>query len=207
MMKRICVFLLLGVLLFSIALSGCSHKEETEASDFTLGESQDKVNVNFIIEGTSTLVQIDQGSVITKDVLPAEDQEKTALFYYDENCEVAYNDEMIRTDVTIYVKYYSFEELIQKASDDFYEQYNGKLAVNRCYGEFNGALVFFIAGDAFDVSDPKTVNEVVSRQTIDGFIFSCPYEFSILMWKNGQFYALPNYDVEANEWLTMENVE
>ena len=79
--------------------------------------------------------------------------------------------------------------------------------MNRCYGEFNGALVFFIAGDAFDVSDPKTVNEVVSRQTIDGFIFSCPYEFSILMWKNGQFYALPNYDVEANEWLTMENVE
>ena len=34
MMKRICVFLLLGVLLFSIALSGCSQKEETtEATD------------------------------------------------------------------------------------------------------------------------------------------------------------------------------
>lgn len=37
MAKRICVFLLLGVLLFSIALSGCSQKEETEASDNETG--------------------------------------------------------------------------------------------------------------------------------------------------------------------------
>lgn len=37
MAKRICVFLLLGVLLFSIVLSGCSHKEETEDSENETG--------------------------------------------------------------------------------------------------------------------------------------------------------------------------
>lgn len=45
-MKRICVFLLLGILLFSIVLSGCSQKEETEASGQDMMYVLDQSDIN-----------------------------------------------------------------------------------------------------------------------------------------------------------------
>lgn len=192
--KHFKAFLLLGVMFLGLVCTGC-------------GDKQDKICVDLRIDGISHCVTIDKGRKITKDIIPVKDNEGVALFYYDARYQDEYNNTTINEDVTIYVKYYSFEELIEKAKSDFMEQYNGVLGTKHCYGEFDGALVFFVPGDAFDVSNPKPVNQVVSRLVIYGFIFDCPYDFSILMWKNGQFYKLPNYEVEINGWLTEAHAE
>ena len=89
-MKKIIVLFMM--LILSIVIVGCNNKE--------------KVNVNFIIDGNTALVQIDKGSVITKDIVPLtkENKQTEIKLYYDEKYEKEYNNEKIESDITIYVK-------------------------------------------------------------------------------------------------------
>ena len=68
-MKKIIVLFMM--LILSIAIVGCNNKE--------------KVNVNFIIDDNAVLVQLDKGSVITKDIGPLtqENKQTEIKLYYD----------------------------------------------------------------------------------------------------------------------------
>ena len=96
-MKKI--FLFFVCLIFIICLAGC-------------GEKEDKINIEFIIDGKSHLIEIDKGTSISKDIIPLSNEEEVVELYYDENMEKEYDDEIINDDLIIYVKKLSGEIII-----------------------------------------------------------------------------------------------
>lgn len=88
-MKKI--FVVFMSLMFIVFLTGC-------------GEKEDKINIDFIIDGKSHLVEIDKGTSISKDIIPLSNDEEVVELYYDENMENEYDDEKIEDDIKIYVK-------------------------------------------------------------------------------------------------------
>lgn len=88
-MKRI--FLVFMSLMFIMCLAGC-------------GEKEDKINIDFIIDGKSYLVEIDKGTSLSRDIIPLSNDEEVVELYYDENMKNKYNDEKIENDIKIFVK-------------------------------------------------------------------------------------------------------
>lgn len=66
------VFLVFMSLMFIMCLAGCGEKEE-------------KINIDFIIDGKSHLVEIDKGTSISNDMIPLSNEEEVIGLYYDEN--------------------------------------------------------------------------------------------------------------------------
>lgn len=103
-MKRL--FLAFMSLMFIICLAGCN-------------ESKEKVNIDFIIDGESHLVQIDKGSSISKDIIPLSNKEEVVKLYYDEDYKNEYNFEIIDYDTVFYIKL-TDKELKQIIIDNSY---------------------------------------------------------------------------------------
>lgn len=68
------------------------------------GNKNEKVIVNFIVEGVSYEVEIEKGSLINKELIPLSNKELVLELYYDEKMEREYNFETIEDDIIIYVK-------------------------------------------------------------------------------------------------------
>ena len=102
-MKKIILFLM--SLMFINCLVGCSMNHE-------------KVNVNFIIDGQSHLVEIDKGGVISKDIIPLSDKYNVIALYYDEKMENIYNYDKVYNDILIYVKIK--ENMVAKLNCELY---------------------------------------------------------------------------------------
>ena len=83
--------------------------------------------------------------------------------------------------------------MIIKAKNDFFDQYKGELFTKKCYGIFENSIFFFIHGEAFDVSNPKPITQVITNIYIYGFSFSYKHDFTILMYNEGEFYDLSNF--------------
>lgn len=88
-MKKL--FVVFMSLMFIMCLAGC-------------GEKKEKINIDFIIDGKSHLVEIDKDTSISKDIIPLSNVEEVVELYYDENMINKYNDEKIENDIKIYVK-------------------------------------------------------------------------------------------------------
>lgn len=89
-MKKMFIFFLL--LLYIICLTGCKENDE-------------KINIEFIVDGISHIVQIDKGSSITKEVVPLNDNIVDFELYYDENMINEYLNDKLYCNVKIYVKF------------------------------------------------------------------------------------------------------
>ena len=88
-MKKL--FVVFMSLMFIMCLAGC-------------GEKKEKININFIIDGKSHLVEIDKGTSISKDIIPLSNEEEVVELYYDENMINKYNDE-IRIIIVIQISF------------------------------------------------------------------------------------------------------
>lgn len=102
-MKKIILFLI--SLMIMNCLVGC-------------GMNHEKVNVNFIIDGQSHLVEIDKGEVISKDIIPLSDKYNVIELYYDEEMENIYNYDKVYNDILIYVKIK--ENMVAKLNCELY---------------------------------------------------------------------------------------
>lgn len=101
------VFLVFMSLMFIICLAGCDEKEE-------------KINIDFIIDGKSYLVEIDKGTSISKDIIPLSDEEEVIKLFYDENMENEYDGKALNEDSKMYVKTdtIDLENYLNKAEQD-----------------------------------------------------------------------------------------
>lgn len=81
--------LLTIIILMLLSLTGCSLNN--------------KVNVNFILDGTNNIVKIKKDSVIENDIIPYSSDNSFEL-YYDEYFDEKYNNDIISDDTDIYVK-------------------------------------------------------------------------------------------------------
>lgn len=107
-------------------------------------EKDDKININFIIEGKSYVVEIDKGTSISKDIIPLNNGDEVIELYYDEKMENKYNKEIINNDLIIYVNKMpeDLAVMISNAKNDFFEQYNGELFIKKCYGMYENSIFF-----------------------------------------------------------------
>lgn len=88
-MKKVFIFFM--CLMFIMCLTGCSEKEK-------------KINIDFIIDGKSHLVEINKGTSISKDIIPLSNEEEVVELYYDENMENEYDSKVLNEDSKMYVK-------------------------------------------------------------------------------------------------------
>lgn len=183
-------FLVFMGLMFTMCLVGC-------------GEEKEKINIDFIIDGKSHLVEIDKGTSISKDIIPLINKEEIIELYYDENMENEYNDEKIENDTKIYVKNENSIEdisLNEEIEVDIKKSYIlnycdndiglNDIKIEEYYGLYNDYYAILIK--ELNKGDSGALRDVI----IAGITFKYPFSNrEILLWKEGKFVSL----VEAYE--------
>lgn len=104
------VFLVFMSLIFIMCLAGCSEKEE-------------KINIDFIIDGKSHLVEINKGTSISKDIIPLSNEEEVVELYYDENMENEYVGKVLNEDSKMYVKNMGEEKLYNEVCETYLNKF------------------------------------------------------------------------------------
>ena len=107
------VFLVFMSLMFIMCLAGCGEKEE-------------KINIDFIINGKSYLVEIDKGTLISKDIIPLSNEEEVVELYYDENMENEYDSKVLNEDSKMYVKNMGEEKLYNEVCEAYLNEIKEK---------------------------------------------------------------------------------
>ena len=79
------------ITLFVVTLLGCNNEQE-------------KVNVDFRVNGSSILVKMEKGKTIKVSDVPIDEKDSIYNLYYDANYTEEYKDEVILEDIIIYVK-------------------------------------------------------------------------------------------------------
>lgn len=195
-MKKIIVLFMM--LILSIAIVGCNNKE--------------KVNVNFIIDDNAVLVQLDKGSVITKDVVPLtkENKQTEIKLYYDEKYEKEYNNEKIESDITIYVKLNAEDDInmVNEVCKAYFNKFIKPKRENAVIedvivfeylGTYNGVFV----GVLLDKKDCIFVEKECEIVVAD-IVFKYSYGYFIYAYDGTDFMdLLTAYD---NSKLTYENL-
>lgn len=97
-------------LIFIMCLAGCSEKEE-------------KINIDFIIDGKSHLVEINKGTSISKDIIPLSNEEEVVELYYDENMENEYVGKVLNEDSKMYVKNMGEEKLYNEVCEAYLNKF------------------------------------------------------------------------------------
>lgn len=179
-MKKIIVLFMM--LILSIAIVGCNNKE--------------KVNVNFIIDDNAVLVQLDKGSVITKDIVPLtkENKQTEIKLYYDAKKKKEYNNEKIESDITIYVKE---EVVLDEETEKYIKQCYinslnssetpvsiDKIVIEKYYGCYNGAYVALL------IRTDCMYLEVITSERVGGRVFIYPTSNPIKVFYNESVYFL-----------------
>ncbi len=181
-MKKIIVLFML--LILSIAIVGCNNKEKVN------------VNVNFIIDDNAVLVQLDKGSVITKDIVPLtqENKQTEIKLYYDAKKKKEYNNEKIESDITIYVKE---EVVLDEETEKYIKQCYinnlnssetpvsiDKIVIEKYYGCYNGAYVALL------IRTDCMYLEVITSERVGGRVFIYPTSNPIKVFYNESVYFL-----------------
>lgn len=104
------VFLVFMSLIFIMCLAGCSEKEE-------------KINIDFIVDGKSHLVEINKGTSISKDIIPLSNEEEVVELYYDENMENEYVGKVLNEDSKMYVKNMGEEKLYNEVCEAYLNKF------------------------------------------------------------------------------------
>lgn len=96
--------------------------------------------------------------------------------------------------------------LMKKAKKDFFNRYGVELSTNNCYGEFNGALAFFLYGIPDPGSNTMISYHVITTYDLLGYKFTYTSSYLILVWKDGEFYTIPDDYIFTNHILTESDV-
>lgn len=104
------VFVVFLSLMFTMCLAGCGEKEE-------------KINIDFIIDGKSHLVEINKGTSISKDIIPLSNEEEVVELYYDENMENEYDNKVLNEDSKMYVKNMGEEKLYNEVCEAYLNKF------------------------------------------------------------------------------------
>ena len=181
--KTIKLFLIFGVILFSlVGVVGCSDKES-------------KINVDFIIDGKSHLIEIDKGTSISKDMIPLSIDEEVVGLYFDENMENEYDGKVLNEDFIIYVKtdVKINDDIIKKMKSKYVSEYLLKynenasideVHIDKFYGVYNNAYVLIMSNDYVEYLSVMTYEVVLNYR------FEYPNNNLIKVYYDDSFYTL-----------------
>ncbi len=179
-MKKI--FVVFISLMFIMCLGGCD-------------ESQEMVNINFIINGESHLVQIEKGCVISKEMIPLINDKEEVELYYDENMKNEYDGNVLNKDSKMYVKtdIKICEDITKKIKSkyvsDYLLKYNenasiDEVYINEFYGVYNNAYVLIMSNDYVEYF------AAITEEVILNYRFIYPNNNVIKVFYDGSFYTL-----------------
>ncbi len=193
-MKRI--FVAFMSLMFIMCLAGCNERQE-------------KVNVDFIIDGESHLVEIDKGTSISKEIIPLTNKEEVVELYYDENMENEYNNEPLNEDIKMYVKtdIKINKDVMKKIKSKYVSEYLLKynenasideVHIDKFYGVYNNAYVLIMSNDYVEYPAVLTYDVVL------GYTFQYSSNNKIKVFFEDSFYTL--FDAYLNKVLSGEDI-
>ena len=192
-MKKL--FIVFMSLIFTMCLVGCDEKEE-------------KVNIDFIIDGKSYLVKIDKGTSISKDKIPLSTEEEVVQLYYDENMENEYDDEIINEDSKMYVKNMGEEKLYNEVCEAYLNEFIKPIRENSTvedvwvfeylgtYGESYVAIILDRQNCIF--------LDIVYRFEIEDLKFTYSEGYIIYVYNNGEL--MPLSMAYENNLLSYDNI-
>lgn len=179
MKKIVLVFM---TLIFIMCLAGC-------------GTNEDKITIDFIIDGKSHLVKIDKGTSISKELIPSNNDDEVVELYYDENMENEYDGNVLNKDLKMYVKtdIKICEDITKKIKSkyvsDYLLKYNenasiDEVYINEFYGVYNNAYVLIMSNDYVEYF------AAITEEVILNYRFIYPNNNVIKVFYDGSFYTL-----------------
>ncbi len=192
-MKRL--FIVFINLMFIMCLASC-------------GEIQDKINIDFIIEGKSYLVEINKGTSINNEIIPLSNKIKIIELYYDEDMKNKYDDSILNEDTKIYVKSMGEQKLYNKVCEAYFNKFIKPIRENsavedvwvfRYLGTYKDSYVAILL-DKENCIFP----DVVLRLEIEDIIFTLSYGYEIYVYNKGELMYL-NIAYE-NQILAYEDI-
>lgn len=195
-MKRIIVLFMM--LILSVVLVGCNNESEKE----------EKVNINFIIDGESHIVEIDKGISIRKDIIPLNNKEDVVEVYYDEDMEKEYDGNVLNEDTKMYVKSLGEEKLYNEVCEAYFNKF---IKPKRENSTVDDVWVFEYLGTYGDsyvavILDRQNCRftDVVYVMGIENLEFAYSNGYLIYVYNNGKLMQLGM--AYANNLLSYENI-
>ncbi len=196
MIKKIISFIVLSAMVFS--LIACWQETPLSSSELIEYKTKAKDTIETYAEEKMQEVEIAENLAVIEEIVT---QAKTMV---DEATTKSQIDKAVDSAVQAIdnVKERQLpkidKELDKTIMQDYLTQFGRAFLYEKFYGIYDGAAVFFIPGDDCRV---KTV-------TISGVEFSYNYGWTILVWKDGKFYNLENYElILENSILTQKDIE
>lgn len=175
------VFLVFMSLMFIMCLAGC-------------GENQEKINIDFIIDGKSHLVEIDKGTSISKDIIPLSNDEEVIKLYYDENMENEYDSKVLNEDSKMYVKNMGEEKLYNEVCEAYLNKFIKPIRENSTVEDVWLFEYLGTYGDSYVavILDRQNCDfpEIVNDYSIENFNFSYSVGYDIIVYNKNEFLKL-----------------
>ncbi len=195
-MKKL--FVVFMSLMFIMCLAGC-------------GDSQDKVNVDFVIDGKSHLVEINKGTSVSKDIIPLSSDEEVVKLYYDENMENEYDGKILNEDSKMYVKNMGEEKLYNEVCEAYLNKFIKPIRENSTVEDVWVFEYLGTYGDSYVavILDRQNCDfpEVVNDYSIENFYFSYSVGYDIIVYKENEFLKLNEaYDCNILNIFDIEKI-
>lgn len=175
------VFLVFMSLIFIMCLAGCSEKEE-------------KINIDFIIDGKSHLVEINKGTSISKDIIPLINEEEVVELYYDENMENEYVGKVLNEDSKMYVKNMGEEKLYNEVCEAYLNKFIKPIRENSTVEDVWVFEYLGTYGDSYVAVILDRQNCIFTEQEyvmkIENLEFAYSNGYLIYVYSNGIFLIL-----------------
>ena len=192
------VFLVFMSLMFIMCLAGC-------------GENQEKINIYFIIDGKSHLVEIDKGTSISKDIIPLSNDEEVIKLYYDENMENEYDSKVLNEDSKMYVKNMGEEKLYNEVCEAYLNKFIKPIRENTTVEDVWLFEYLGTYGDSYVavILDRQNCDfpEIVNDYSIENFNFSYSVGYDIIVYNENEFLKLNEaYDCNILNIFDIEKI-
>lgn len=186
-------FLLYIIIILLATLVGCKQEEI--------------VNVSFIIEGKTQVIEVKKGTSLTRDMIPVNNVEEVEL-YYDKEYKNKFDNGIINNDIVLYVK-----NKLERLDDDTTINIKTSYIKNFCnkdthlneiiiegyYGCYNDYYAVLIK--ELNKGDTGVIRKVI----IENLIFNYPFDNrEILLYKNDSFTTLDK--AFENEYIIMDDL-
>ena len=178
-MKKL--FIVFLNLMFITCLAGCGEKEE-------------KINIDFIIDGKSHLVEINKGTSISKDIIPLSNEEEVVELYYDENMENEYDGKVLNEDSKMYVKNMGEEKLYNEVCEAYLNEFIKPIRENSTVEDVWVFEYLGTYGDSYVAVILDRQNCLFTEQEyvmkIENLEFAYSNGYLIYVYNNGAFLIL-----------------
>ena len=175
------VFLVFMSLMFIMCLVGC-------------GKEKEKINIDFIIDGKTHLVEIDKGTSISKDIIPLSNDKEVVELYYDENMENEYDGKVLNEDSKMYVKNMGEEKLYNEVCEAYLNEFIKPIRENSTVEDVWVFEYLGTYGDSYVAVILDRQNCLFTEQEyvmkIENLEFAYSNGYLIYVYNNGAFLIL-----------------